>query len=200
RSASRAGPPAKRRLPTSPCSRISRWCCWPASTCRRRSCPGSRTSLSCSDSAMALIDSIDGARVEGHRPWPRLVVSEAGWRATAGELAAGRLTLLGLWGDRGAAHLVAHMAVLDEATAEIAVVTIECPHGSFPSVGALHPPAIRLERALVDLYGLVPLGLADTRPWLDHGVWGVRHPLGARQDAAPDPGRSEFLPPERQAL
>src|SRR5690606_5051632 len=35
--------------------------------------------------------------------------------------------------------------------------------------GAGHPAAIRLERAARDLYGLVPVGLDDDRPWLDHG-------------------------------
>ena len=34
------------RPPTRRCSPISRSCCWPASTCRRRSSPGSRTSRS----------------------------------------------------------------------------------------------------------------------------------------------------------
>src|SRR4051812_49403738 len=103
---------------------------------------------------MALIDKIGGVKAGNHRPWPRATVDENGWRTAAGELSAGRLTLLGLWGDIGAAH----MAVLDEQTAEIAVATIECPQKQFPSVGALHPPAIRLERALHDLYGLNPSG------------------------------------------
>ena len=145
---------------------------------------------------MALTDTIDGSKVEAHRPWPRVVVGEAGWRAVAAELSAGRLTLLGLWGERSAAH----MAVLDEETAEIAVVTIECPRGSFPSVGALHPPAIRLERALHDLYGLIPEGLPDTRPWLDHGRWGVRRPLGAREDRDQKPPPYAFLPAEGESL
>ena len=145
---------------------------------------------------MALTDTIDGSKVEAHRPWPRVVVGEAGWRAVAAELSAGRLTLLGLWGERSAAH----MAVLDEETAEIAVVTIECPRGSFPSVGALHPPAIRLERALHDLYGLIPEGLPDTRPWLDHGRWGARRPLGAREDRDQKPPPYAFLPAEGESL
>jgi Ni,Fe-hydrogenase III large subunit len=38
-------------------------------------------------------------------------------------------------------------------------------------VSACHAPAIRLERAIVDLFGLSPEGLPDTRPWLDHGRW-----------------------------
>ena len=49
------------------------------------------------------------------------------------------------------------MAVLVEP-ADVAVVTVACANGQFPSVGALHPPAIRLERAIQDLYGLQPRG------------------------------------------
>jgi Ni,Fe-hydrogenase III large subunit len=145
---------------------------------------------------MALIDRIGGVKAGDHRPWPRATVGEGGWRAAAEELSTGRLTLLGLWGDKSAVH----MAVLDEQTTEIAVTTIECPQGNFPSVGALHPPAIRLERALRDLYGLNPLGLPDTRPWLDLGFWGVRHPLGSRDDPAPTPRPYPFLPTDGEGL
>ena len=51
-----------------------------------------------------------GRQVEGHRPWPRVVVDEAGWRVAAGQLAEGKRTLLGLWADAAAVHL----ALLDE--------------------------------------------------------------------------------------
>ena len=44
---------------------------------------------------------------------------------------------------------------------------LDCPDNRYPSVGALHAPAIRLERAARDLFGLDPVGLPDTRPWLD---------------------------------
>jgi len=145
---------------------------------------------------MALIDKIGGVKVEAHRPWPRVVVNEAGWGALIAKLSAGDLTLLGLWGEPNAVH----MAVLDEETAEIAVATIECAQGSFPSVGALHRPAIRFERALRDLYGLIPEGLPDPRPWLDHGRWGVRHPLGDREDREEKPPLYAFLPAEGESL
>ncbi len=145
-----------------------------------------------------LIDRIEGSRVAGHRPWPRVAVNEDGWQFAASQTSDGRWTLLGLWGDIGAVH----MAVLDERAGEIAVVTFECQHGKFPSVGALHPPAIRLERAIRDLYGYDPVGSADTRPWLDLGCWGVRHPLGAHSEApaAPGPARYDFLPTEGENL
>src|SRR5205809_685997 len=138
----------------------------------------------------ALIDTIEGKKIAGHRPCPRLVVNEDGWGFAASQLSAGYWTLLGLWGDAGAVH----MAVLDASMREIAVVTLRCPDARFPSVGALHPPAIRLERALRDLYGLEPVGLPDTRPWLDLGFWNVQHPLGQRRDAPPRPAPYAFLP------
>ena len=106
-----------------------------------------------------LLDTIEGKTIPEHRPWPRLVVDEDGWRFAASQLSAGSWTLLGLWGDIGEVH----MAVLDEGARGIAVVTIPCPDGRFPSVGAVHPPAIRLERAVRDLYGLEPVGCPDTR-------------------------------------
>ena len=76
------------------------------------------------------------------------------------------------------------MALLDEDAGDIGVVSLECPDGRYPSVGLLHPPALRLERAAADLFGLMPEGLPDTRPWLDHGQWGISHPLGAAEPAS----------------
>jgi Ni,Fe-hydrogenase III large subunit len=143
---------------------------------------------------------IEGRRIEAHQPHPRIVVSDDVWRSVARELAAGRCTLLGLWGDVGAARIgAAHMAILDETAGDVAVVTIECPNERFPSVGALHPPAIRLERALHDLYGLEPVGSPDARPWLDLGFWDVKYPLGARGSATPPPPYA-FLPVEGESL
>jgi Ni,Fe-hydrogenase III large subunit/Ni,Fe-hydrogenase III component G len=140
-----------------------------------------------------LIDRIPGRRVEAHKGAPRIVVTAEAWRALIEELAAARVTLFGLWGDNGAVH----MALLQES--EIVVVTIECPDGIFPSVGQKHPPAIRLERAIHSLFGLVPEGSPDPRPWLDLGFWDVKHPLGARTaPSAPEP--YVFLPAEGESL
>lgn len=94
----------------------------------------------------------------------RTIVTEDGWREAIDRLAGGSLTLLGLWGDPPRVY----MALLDEATAGISVLSYACNDGAFPSVGAKHPPAIRLERTIHDLYGLNAAGAVDTRPWLDH--------------------------------
>ena len=102
------------------------------------------------------------------RPWPRVQGDRSHWRSAIGRLQAGTLTLLDLWAEPG----VAHMALLDEAASEIGVVSLDCPKGGFPSVGLRHAPAIRLERTIQDLHGLVPEGALDARPWIDHGRWG----------------------------
>ena len=105
----------------------------------------------------------------------RTQVDAAAWEEAADALVAGETTLLSLWAEIGCVH----MAVLDETGPDaaagggrIAILSLDCPDACFPSVGRRHPPAIRLERAVRDLFGLVPEGLPDTRPWLDHGRWG----------------------------
>ena len=93
--------------------------------------------------------------------WPSNPVDARAWSATGERLRAGEVSLLSLWAEPG----VAHMAVLEDAPR---LLHLACPSGRFPSVGALHPPAIRLERAARDLAGLEAQGAPDTRPWLRH--------------------------------
>src|SRR5260370_34396401 len=127
-----------------------------------------------------LTDVLSGApTAHESRPWPRCVVDSDLWCLLAGQLADGLWTLAGLWGDAG----MVHMALLDGARKEIAIASLVCDDGWFLSVGATHAPAIRLERSIKDLFGYQPLGSRDARPWLDHGRWPVRAPLGARTPA-----------------
>ncbi len=142
-----------------------------------------------------LKDMTANGRMEQHRPWPRVLLDVEDWRVAGGQLVAGQWTLLGLWGDIGAVH----MAVLGESTDEAAVLSLACPKGTFPSIGALHPPAIRLERAIADLFGIEPDGALDTRPWLDLGFWNVRHPLTTGGPAVAHP-LYPFLPVEGENL
>jgi Ni,Fe-hydrogenase III large subunit len=106
-------------------------------------------------------------------------VSADEWQQAVRRLADGKATLLGLWGEPGRVH----MALLQNGG--VALLSLGCPDGRYVSVGAVHPPAIRLERALRDLHGLEPVGLPDARPWLDHGA---------------NPTAYEFLPVEGEAL
>jgi Ni,Fe-hydrogenase III large subunit len=141
----------------------------------------------------------EGARAGDHRPWPRAVVDPTVWTFAADRLADGGWTLLGLWSEAKAVH----MALLDAqagGTGGIGVVSLDCPDGRFPSVGSRHAPAVRLERTIRDLFGLEPNGLADDRPWLDHGRWGTRHPLGDRTDCPSSAAEYAFLPAEGESL
>jgi Ni,Fe-hydrogenase III large subunit len=143
-----------------------------------------------------LIEQIAGHRVEEHQGAPRVILDEAGWRFMCGALAAGQCTLLGLWGDTGTVH----MAVLDQSEAAVLVVSLPCPEGRFPSVGASHPPAVRLERAIRSLFGLEPVGLPDARPWLDLGFWGITHPLAATPATTASSAAYAFLPTQGEGL
>ncbi len=60
------------------------------------------------------------------------------------------------------------MAILEKS--EPRLLHLPCAAGRFPSIGALHAPAIRLERAARDLAGLEAEGAPDARPWLRHGT------------------------------
>jgi Ni,Fe-hydrogenase III large subunit len=143
----------------------------------------------------AQIFGLTGEVVDAHRPCPRLIVNQEQWGRAAVLLAGGECTLLGLWGDSDDVH----MALLGEGS-QIGVITLPCPYQVFPSVGIVHPPAIRLERAVADLFGFTAVGTPDARPWLDHGSWGVTHPLAARTPQHNPPPAYAFLPAEGESL
>src|SRR3954471_17647371 len=106
-------------------------------------------SLACLDSLgmnakmPSLIDQMPQGRADPHhRPWARAMVDAPLWEVAARKLGHGRLSLLDLWGEPA----MVHMAVMDEQTAAIDVLSLECPERKYPSVGRHHPPALRLER------------------------------------------------------
>lgn len=140
----------------------------------------------------------EGRAVPAQIPWPRALVGDAGWQQAIDLLQEGQCTLLGLWGDQ---QLV-HAALIDAEGGEPGVLSLQCEELRYPSIGRRHAPAIRLERSLRDLSGFEPLGLADTRAWLDHGKWPLRHPLGpmARASAQGNPEPYAFLPAEGESL
>ncbi|HUN99638.1 MAG TPA: NADH-quinone oxidoreductase subunit C [Bradyrhizobium sp.] len=146
---------------------------------------------------MSLKDLLHGGNISAnHRPWPRAAVTAGGWNEAIAGLAAGEWSLLGLWGEAACVH----MALLDAANDAIGVVTLDCPARNYPSVGLHHPPAIRFERTIRDLFGLEAQGLPDPRGWLDHGNWDVRHPLATPSSATPIEKSYAFLSVEGSGL
>lgn len=145
---------------------------------------------------MAALDKLvpaDAAPLSGD--WAtRSTVDTVAWLAARDALSRGEIDLLSLWAEVGMVH-----AALREG-GRVVVLSLPCPVGVFPSIGALHPPAIRFERAITDLYGLMPGGAVDTRPWLDHGVWPLRHPLASDPSPSPAVAAYPFLPVEGEHL
>ena len=103
-----------------------------------------------------------GRRVDAHRPWPRVVVTEEQWRSIASELAAGRATLLGLWGEAAAVH----MAVLLEPAFEDKLKALSEEHRQHSSLAVLdslrhpyraHGPMVGSARFVDGVRGL-PVG------------------------------------------
>ncbi|MEZ5584167.1 MAG: hydrogenase expression protein HypE [Candidatus Competibacteraceae bacterium] len=138
-----------------------------------------------------------GEPIRDHRPWLRAVVTTEIWSELVQGLAAdGVFTLLGLWGEPETVHL----AVYDAPASGFGIASLPCPEGHFPSVGRRHPPAQRLERTLADLVGLQAIANPDSRPWLDHGRWPVRHPLGSAQRGFSSASPYAFLPAEGESL
>ncbi|GAB4382615.1 hydrogenase large subunit [Albidovulum sp.] len=128
-------------------------------------------------------------------PMPVCDVSPSGWAALGARLAEGGLTLLGLWAEAPGVMAALH----DPAARRVAVARVRARRGAVPSLGAIHPPAQRLERAASDLAGLRFDGAPDPRPWLDHGRWETAHPLG-RGEAHPGQPPYRFLPAEGESL
>ena len=91
-----------------------------------------------------------------------MIVHRQQWEQTAAQLAAGELSLVSLWAEPERVH----MAVMSPVNGDVSLATLEGKR--FPSVGRVHPPAVRLERAARDLSGVEPDGLPDMRQWLRH--------------------------------
>ena len=146
---------------------------------------------------MRLNDAICAARVVHKQlPWPRAVVTHEGWRLATQRLVAGDWTLLGLWAE--GEHV--HMALTDNGHADAGVLSVACEGKRFPSVGQSHPPAIRLERAIRDLWGLEPDGLTDVRPWIDHGTWNLPQAAESARSASHARDSYAFLRAEGESL
>ena len=171
-------------LPAAAAGRLVPACCEPSSLTGGRNMPTLKDALS------------RAAAMPASRPWPRFIVTPELWRDLARQLADGLWTLSGMWGDVG----MVHMALVDAKAGQIAIVSLVCDGGRFPSVAAFHAPAARLERTIQDLFGYESVGAPDQRPWLDHGRWPVRHPLGGRTPASAEVTPYAFLTAEGEGL
>ncbi len=123
---------------------------------------------------LGLADIVAG-RKSGTDGYVRLDIDTATWAALARGCAAGLHDLSALWAEADRVRMALNAEGLR------AIVSLETDHGAYPSVAVHHVPALRLERAMRDLHDVRPVGLPDTRPWLDHGRWPGRE-SGARYE------------------
>lgn len=141
---------------------------------------------------------IRAAPQEACRPWPRRILSRAGWSAMTDALAGQpALGLLALWADT--AHV--HALFVDEGAHDVLPVSVVVEEGRYPALSPNRPGAAWFERMIRDLWGHEAEGARDLRPWLDHGRWGGLHPLALRPlPSAGNPEPPEFLPAEGEDL
>ena len=71
----------------------------------------------------ALLDLLAAGTPAAQRPWPRYRVSRELWHVLIGRLAETDWSLLGLWGEAEEVHA----ALMDEASATIAVASMTAP-------------------------------------------------------------------------
>jgi len=129
-------------------------------------------------------------------PWPRYVVDTIVWHIMIDQLVEGSLSLCGLWAESDKIH----MSVYDESASDIKIISLPLEDGKYPSVSSRHPPALRLERALYDMSGIIAVGCPDTRPWLDHGQWALSFPLADGSFIKKTPSEYVFLPVEGDGI
>jgi Ni,Fe-hydrogenase III large subunit len=139
------------------------------------------------------------AAIASHRGWPRAQVDGGTWRGMGEALREGKLDLLAEWGDVGSVHC----ALFEPASRKVQIASLPASAGSAPSLAVFHPPAVRFERAIADLFGIQMVGLPDARAWLDHGCWPLHAPLAPQRHPAAQPAQApayRFLEAEGPGL
>lgn len=129
-------------------------------------------------------------------------VDEGGYREFAKTAGEDGYRLAALWGARTSGFCGVFSAFSREGSLRVARLPVTDGRRSFPSISGLFPSAVRMERAVRDLFGMDPEGLSDPRPWLDHGVWDARPPLSGEQATQRTGGHPEyrFVPVEGEGV
>lgn len=103
----------------------------------------------------------------------RATVDETVWEECAFVIAQNHGQLVTLWSSQKSAKKFAVTAIY--SIQGEGLLWLELPlesHGvTFPDISGLFPSATRMQRTMRDLMGIVAIGSADERPWLNHGFW-----------------------------
>ncbi len=123
---------------------------------------------------MTITAIIEAGRIVACAPWPRHLLSTVQWSALVDALADEPLELVALWADTVQVHALFAGPLL---------VSTPVAEGGYIALSPLRPAAAGFERMILDLWGHIAIGGVDGRPWLDHGVWGMTHPMALRPGA-----------------
>jgi Ni,Fe-hydrogenase III large subunit len=138
----------------------------------------------------------DAKPVAHHRPWPRAPSGRRHGQVWAGcwRKAASRYSVFG--------EMPASCTWLSSTgrCGQPAVFSIDCADGSFPSIGKLHPPAIRLERTIRDLFGLAPEGSRTVAAGSIMAAGAFAIPWAGSSTPSPAGDRYSFLPATGEGL
>jgi Ni,Fe-hydrogenase III large subunit len=148
---------------------------------------------------MSAVSLIRAGAAQGARPFERHLLGPGAWSRLPEALAADpSVALLALWAEPG----MVHAAFLDEAAGVPLLASVPAEGGRYAALSPARPGAIRFERMIRDLWGLVAEGAVDLRPWLDHGRWPVTGPMSASPAPMPgaEPPQPEFLPAEGEGI
>jgi Ni,Fe-hydrogenase III large subunit/Ni,Fe-hydrogenase III component G len=103
---------------------------------------------------------------------PSLHIAIAQWKATAKLAREARLRLVALWAAAEDESFTIHAAFAQKDHGyALASTTLDAHANTFPSITPYYVAAARMERVIHDLFGLIPDGHPDTRPWLKHEHW-----------------------------
>ena len=136
---------------------------------------------------------------QGAVPFERFLLDAAAWARLPAALAGQPgMALLALWAEPA----VVHAAFLDDASGVVLLASAPAEGGRYAALSRARPGAIRFERMIRDLWGLVAEDAVDPRPWLDHGRWPVAGPMSGAPVALPgaEPPQPEFLPVEGEGI
>jgi len=130
-------------------------------------------------------------RLYGPMPVFRAGIARKSWKAAASLVRSLGGRLVSLWGaDRRPidGQFAVHAAYATSSGLAWLTLPVADSPRVYPAVDDVFPAAARMQRAMVDLLGLVPEEHHDARPWLRHDAWPADyHPLLAERT-----GREKF--------
>ena len=119
------------------------------------------------------------------QPIARAVLPPDQWAA----LQPDDVVLHAFWADTAEVH-----ALFSDLAGQPLLASSAVREGRYFALSPQFPSAAALERMVHDLWGHAADTAADTRPWLDHGQWGLTRPLHPRPGLAETPAEPVFRP------